>query len=197
MVREVVRRLPIRSYSCENPPKFNHMIIGRAAIVKASAKLFGQGVKSRLKQPSPEPHDDTKARFPPMKRLRPGQTGLQWRSRVKQRKEKELVGRMMLVLVLSGVCGCAASRAMKDTDIEVPRQVAARPSQQESPGGAEISSSQAGSVDGSLSIPDKIGLYFDHFKRDHFGNPAWKNARFGVKQRLPLSINFSLQRRHK
>lgn len=27
-----------------------------------------------------------------------------------------------------------------------------------------------------LTLDDKVALYFDHFKRDHFGNDAWKNA---------------------
>ena len=29
---------------------------------------------------------------------------------------------------------------------------------------------------GKLTLDDKVGLYFDHFKRDHFGNDAWKSA---------------------
>ena len=27
-----------------------------------------------------------------------------------------------------------------------------------------------------LELEDKVGLYLDHFKRDHFGNDSWKNA---------------------
>ena len=30
--------------------------------------------------------------------------------------------------------------------------------------------------DAPLTLADKLGLYLDHFERDHLGNPAWKNA---------------------